>query len=191
MRQRLLMGLFAFLIVKGVIAFGLAGSFTETLVFVLTLVDLAAVFVIGPWVALGPPRPRRNAMIQRAMIAGALMTWGLALTNVLLQIPMIFRLYDFSIFGTIVGVFLLAIPRSTIFGAIMVPSVGAFPAWFGGIPVWLIASAVNYGMLSLLISGGGAPAPAAVPAAAPERSAAPGLARPVSRPRPPRPPERR
>ena len=54
------MGLFAFLIVKGVIAFGLAGSFTETLVFVLTLVDLAAVFVIGPWVALGPPRPRRT-----------------------------------------------------------------------------------------------------------------------------------
>ena len=191
MRQRLLMGLFAFLIVKGVIAFGLAGSFTETLVFVLTLIDLAAVFVVGPWVALGPPRPRRTALVRRAMIAGALMTWGLALTNVMLQIPKIVRFYNFSILDTIVGMFLLAVPRSTIFGAILVSSVGAFPAWFGGIPVWLIASAVNFGMLSLLISGAHAPVPAVVAPPVSERPAASGAGRSVSWPRPPRPPERR
>ena len=155
MRQRLVISLFALLIVKGVIAFGLAGSFTETLVFILTLVDMAAVFVLGPWVALGRPVPPRSGMVKRAFVAGALTTWGLALTNVVPQIPMIVRLYDFSIFGTIVGMLLLAIPRSTIFGAIMVCSAGPLPAWIGGVPVWLISSAVNCGMLSLLIARAG------------------------------------
>lgn len=108
------------IVLKLVVRFVLIGAFTPSAVALFTVLDVVAVVLTAPWVAAGPPLPARPYLLKRAFRVASILAVMLALTNVALQLPLLFaRSRDTTV--ALIRVATEAIPNSLLNGPLVGP----------------------------------------------------------------------